>query len=221
VTSNVQLSHIPPYRKSTAPKAGRRGLGVLTGFREEGVSMARIPAAEIERLKREVSLERLFRHQVKRLWYRALSKRSQRGLTRHRFQGLLELFPLPEPRITHSREALAVGLGDLQEEPSAGKPHARICEGESRMAELLDQPPMHTQGGSTAVTMSADVSVSDSHRRRPGRARRCPVELICAAVLGVLVSGSATVAVSENPPPSEVSMAALLAHPATRSTTAI
>jgi hypothetical protein len=29
----------------------------LTGFREEGVSMARIPAAEIERLKREVSLE--------------------------------------------------------------------------------------------------------------------------------------------------------------------
>jgi hypothetical protein len=52
-----------------------------------------------------------FHHQVKRLWYRALRKRSQRGLTWHRFQGLLELFPLPEPRITHSREALAVGLG--------------------------------------------------------------------------------------------------------------
>jgi hypothetical protein len=34
-----------------------------------------------------------------------------------------------------------VALGDLQEEPSAGKPHARICEGESRMAELLDHPP--------------------------------------------------------------------------------
>jgi hypothetical protein len=33
-----------------------------------------------------------------------------------------------------------VALGDLQEEPSAGKPHARICEGESRMAELLDHP---------------------------------------------------------------------------------
>ncbi len=29
-------------------------------------------------------------------------------------------------------------LGNPQEEPSAGKPHARICEGESRMAELLD-----------------------------------------------------------------------------------
>ena len=33
-----------------------------------------------------------------------------------------------------------MALGNLQEEPSAGKPHARICEGESRMAELLDQP---------------------------------------------------------------------------------
>jgi hypothetical protein len=52
-----------------------------------------------------------FHHQVRRLWYRALRKRSQRGLTWHRFQGLLELFPLPEPRITHSREALAVALG--------------------------------------------------------------------------------------------------------------
>ena len=36
-----------------------------------------------------------------------------------------------------------MALGDLQEEPSAGKPHARICEGESRMAELLDHPPLH------------------------------------------------------------------------------
>ena len=35
-----------------------------------------------------------------------------------------------------------MALGNLQEEPSAGKPHARICEGESRMAELLD----HSQG---------------------------------------------------------------------------
>ncbi|MGH9364931.1 MAG: group II intron reverse transcriptase/maturase, partial [Thermoanaerobaculia bacterium] len=52
-----------------------------------------------------------FRHQVMRLWHRALRKRSQRGLAWNRFRQLLELFPLPEPRITHSREALAVGLG--------------------------------------------------------------------------------------------------------------
>jgi hypothetical protein len=31
--------------------------------------------------------------------------------------------------------------GDLWEEPGAGKPHARICEGESQMAELLDRIP--------------------------------------------------------------------------------
>ena len=29
-------------------------------------------------------------------------------------------------------------LGGFREEPSAGKPHARICEGESLMADLLD-----------------------------------------------------------------------------------
>jgi hypothetical protein len=29
--------------------------------------------------------------------------------------------------------------GYLREEPGAGKPHAQICEGESRIAELLDQ----------------------------------------------------------------------------------
>ncbi len=39
--------------------------------------------------------------------------------------------------------------GYLQEEPSAGKPHARICEGESRMAELLDHPPTRRSSVST------------------------------------------------------------------------
>ena len=32
--------------------------------------------------------------------------------------------------------------GYLREEPGAGKPHARICEGKSRMAELLDPDPV-------------------------------------------------------------------------------
>jgi hypothetical protein len=31
--------------------------------------------------------------------------------------------------------------GYSREEPYAGKPHVRICEGESRMAELLDHSP--------------------------------------------------------------------------------
>ena len=32
-------------------------------------------------------------------------------------------------------------LLNLREEPSAGKPHAGFCEGESRMTELLDHAP--------------------------------------------------------------------------------
>jgi hypothetical protein len=49
-----------------------------------------------------------------------------------------------------------VALGDLQEEPSAGKPHARICEGESRMAELLDHPLL---GGGRFWTQDSDYEV--------------------------------------------------------------
>ena len=42
-----------------------------------------------------------FHRQVRDLWYRALRRRSQRGLTWDRFASLLERFPLPRPRITH------------------------------------------------------------------------------------------------------------------------
>jgi len=52
-----------------------------------------------------------FYYEVRRLWYRALRKRSQRGLTWGRFRRMMERFPLPEPRITRSREALDAGLG--------------------------------------------------------------------------------------------------------------
>jgi hypothetical protein len=52
-----------------------------------------------------------FYEEVKRVWHRALRRRSQRGLTWNRFKRILELFPLPEPRITHFREALPRGLG--------------------------------------------------------------------------------------------------------------
>lgn len=46
--------------------------------------------------------------------------------------------PLPFPRITHPGRQRGPDAGDFREEPGAGKPHARICEGRSRMAELLD-----------------------------------------------------------------------------------
>ena len=42
-----------------------------------------------------------FYEQVRELWYRALRRRSQRGLTWDRFNALLERLPLPRPRITH------------------------------------------------------------------------------------------------------------------------
>jgi len=51
-----------------------------------------------------------FHQEVRRLWYRALRKRSQRGLTWRRFGRIVEVFPLPEPRITRPREALAADL---------------------------------------------------------------------------------------------------------------
>jgi len=49
-------------------------------------------------------------------------------------------FPYPNLGSLIPGRLSLVALGNLQEEPSAGNPHARICEGESRMAELLDQP---------------------------------------------------------------------------------
>ena len=46
-----------------------------------------------------------FAHQVRRIWFRALYRRSQRRLTWAAFEALLNRFPLPPPRITHPRAA--------------------------------------------------------------------------------------------------------------------
>jgi group II intron reverse transcriptase/maturase len=46
-----------------------------------------------------------FHHHVRRLWYRTLCRRSQRGLTWARYDELLKRFPLPLPRITHPWES--------------------------------------------------------------------------------------------------------------------
>ena len=48
-----------------------------------------------------------FHHQVRRIWYRSLRRRSQRRLTWDRFNELLERFPLPKPRLTAPRMVLA------------------------------------------------------------------------------------------------------------------
>jgi RNA-directed DNA polymerase len=46
-----------------------------------------------------------FSDHVRRIWFRALYRRSQRRLTWEAFETLLNRFPLPRPRITHPRVA--------------------------------------------------------------------------------------------------------------------
>lgn len=46
-----------------------------------------------------------FSHHVRRIWFRALYRRSQRRLTWEGFEALLNRFPLPRPHITHPRVA--------------------------------------------------------------------------------------------------------------------
>jgi hypothetical protein len=43
-----------------------------------------------------------FAYEVRRLWQRALARRSQRGMTWDRFNRLLRAFPLPRPAITRA-----------------------------------------------------------------------------------------------------------------------
>ena len=53
-----------------------------------------------------------FAYEVKRLWRRALARRSQRGMTWDRFNQLMKAYPLPMPSVTRSasaKSALAMG----------------------------------------------------------------------------------------------------------------
>jgi hypothetical protein len=47
------------------------------------------------------------------------------------YQTVLERFPLPLPWIPHPCSATVAAWGYLREEPYAGKPPVRICEGEA------------------------------------------------------------------------------------------
>jgi hypothetical protein len=48
-----------------------------------------------------------FYQETRRIWYRALNRRSQRRLSWERYVRLLERLPLPVPRITHPRPVAA------------------------------------------------------------------------------------------------------------------
>jgi len=83
-----------------------------------------------------------FRREIRRIWLDCLRRRSQKGRRTgwEMFDAVTARFALPLPRITHPWAARALhGAGRPWEEPGAGKPQARISEGESRIAELLDR----------------------------------------------------------------------------------
>jgi len=53
-----------------------------------------------------------FAYEVKRLWRRALARRSQRGMTWDRFNQLMKAYPLPMPTVTRSvRATPALAMG--------------------------------------------------------------------------------------------------------------
>ncbi|GLR77450.1 hypothetical protein GCM10007856_01180 [Azospirillum oryzae] len=56
-------------------------------------------------------------------------------------------------------------MGYPREEPGAGKPHARICEGESQMAELLDR--YHHGKPKTSCANLTPLTRSTLPRSRP------------------------------------------------------
>ncbi len=49
--------------------------------------------------------------QVRRIWYRALRRRSQRALTWPAFGEIERRYPLPRPRIFHAQRSLLTNLG--------------------------------------------------------------------------------------------------------------
>src|SRR5213594_841590 len=60
--------------------------------------------------------------------------------------------------------------GNLREEPSAGKPLARICGGESRMAELPDHHP-----GGLEMKLNLELAEADLDQRRPDEATQIKI----------------------------------------------
>jgi RNA-directed DNA polymerase len=70
-----------------------------------------------------------FVDQVKRLWLRALRRRSQKAnLTWERMSRLAKIW-LPPPRVTHPYPKQRFDVRHPKQEPSAVVPHARVCAG--------------------------------------------------------------------------------------------
>jgi hypothetical protein len=100
-----------------------------------------------------------FRQEMIRIWLTCLRRRSQksRRMSWQMFGAVLDRFPLPTPvSLTPGRSAQH-DASYPWEEPGAGNLHARICEGESQMAELLDQCLLINAGGLVATPAYAQL----------------------------------------------------------------
>ena len=62
-------------------------------------------------------------------------------------------------------------LDNFREEPGAGKPHARICEGESLMAELLDQSLKNSFTADELLAHLVDAEWDERYNRILARLR--------------------------------------------------
>jgi hypothetical protein len=99
-----------------------------------------------------------FRREIRRIWFNCLKQRSQknRRMGWEWFEALTACFPLPRLRGFGS---LTPGhrerpdAGDFREEPGAGKPPARICEGKAEWPSYSTTilPRTHTHGQSHEV----------------------------------------------------------------------
>ena len=99
---------------------------------------------------------------VKRSWFKALQRRSQKSrMNWQRFDQLLAVYPLPKP-VIHQPLAQRRGktTGHLPEEPGAVTPHAGICGGESQQWLIYPTNPHATFCRSRRrVTASGDPVV--------------------------------------------------------------
>ena len=69
-----------------------------------------------------------YRQQVTRIWRKWLERRTRaKPLPWDRFNAFLKRHPLPQPRIVHGYAIVSEALS--HEEPDAGNPHVRVCEG--------------------------------------------------------------------------------------------
>jgi len=66
-------------------------------------------------------LLRQFYYHIWKLWYRILRRRSQKGIKFRKYIRILQLFPLPQPKITHSEGWLPVNPGYLLGRAGCGK----------------------------------------------------------------------------------------------------